>query len=454
MASKLLVGIVTVVVVIAVVGAAYMALFMSNDKTVSGTEYGDLQLMIYGNANNDFTIDDEDLELIQAIIDGNVDEDWTVTYPFADANCDGVVDAEDVELIKQIIERQEGITIYVACQDSDGNSTSVGVTYPLNNVAIYGLNMINAALYVNTGSHIVAYASPSGIYETAHASLGGVNFYSSGIDWQTFMQVDYEIGIDALFMDSSYVSSFIDNEMFEMIAEIPIIIYSPSAPYDQISASATIGFLCGEDTEETGYQYAQLSLQIIDIIEERTSNISDEDKATFIGATMYIVLLNNSNASQDIGTLAGGIPYYMVNDEYRELYNSASVNPMNINKESLANFQDADVYMSVRTSDFVDDVNTTIIENFEYVYYNICNSLEFYNGVLDKFCFINNLLPAVVKSAYMAEMLYPDLFEGFGDEVAQMFIDAGFAPLEGQTIETLMGCITYEDYLNALEAAS
>lgn len=450
MANKLLTGIVAVVVVIAVVAAVYVVISSPDDTPPSGEEYSDLQLMIYGNANNDFTIDQSDRDLIEGIISGEV-SGGLEQYPFADADCNGIVDSADVDLVQSLIDR-EPCDINVACLDMNGEQTHVTASYPMDNISLIGLNIINSALYANAGSHVVAYASPSGIYENAHASMEGVDIWSaSAFDWQTFMQIDTETPIDAVFLDYSYISSFLDAETLSLFDEagISVIIYAPSSPDAQTSAAATIGFLCGDETERVGYEFAQLCIEVKDEIESRTADIPDEDRATFIGATMYIVLLNNSNASQEIGIMAGGIPYYETNEEYRELYDAPSVNPMNINRESLANFQDADVYMSVRTSDFGGDAQQAVIDNFEYVYYNICNCLEFYDGVLDRFCFINNLLPGVIKSAYMAEMLYPDLFEGYGDEVAQRFIDAGFAPFQGQTVESLMGCMTYQDYLDA-----
>ena len=455
MTNKLLAGIVAVVVIVAAVAAAIVILSDKGKDPATGQEYSDLQLMIYGNANNDFTIDDSDLAIVNSIINGEI-ADGLKTYPFADVNCDGVVDSSDVTLLQSIIKR-EPCTINVACIDSTGKNVAVPVQYPVSNIALYGLNIINSALYANVGSHVVAYASPSGTYANAHSSMQGQNFFSNGaFDWQTFMNVDTQTPIGALFCDYSYVSSFMDGEIFDTLrdAEIPVVIYSPSSPDEQTSATATIGFLCGQETEEVGYKYAKLCLDVMEEIGTKTAGIADADRASFIGATMYIVLLNNSNASQEIGRLAGGVPYYEVNEEYRSLYDAPSVNPMNINRESLANFQDADVYMSVRTSDFGGDPNQTVIANFEYVYYNICNSLEFYDGVLDRMCFINNLLPGVIKAAYLAEMMYPDLFNGYGDKVAQQFIDAGFAPFEGQTVQSLMGCLTYQDYLDAKAASS
>ena len=63
--------------------------------------------------------------------------------------------------------------------------------------------------------------------------------------------------------------------------------------------------------------------------------------------------------------------------------------------------------------------------------------------------YFNNLLPGAIKAAYAAEALYPELFEGYGDEVAQRFIDEGYSPLVGQTPESLCGFLTYQDYLDA-----
>lgn len=453
MTNKILVAVVAVVIVVAAAAAAIVVLNGSDDSHAEPGAVGDFQLMVYGNANDDFTIDQSDKALIQDIIDGKI-ADPLKEHPLADVNVDGRVDETDLQLVQDIIDRKE-CTVNVACFDRNGDSTVMAVDYPVKTTALIGLNVINSALYANTGDRCIAYASPSGTYATAQASLGGEDLYAGGaFDWKRFMQIDTENPIGAVFIDYSYVS-FLDESYFKDMedAGIPALVYKPSDAQSQTSATATIGFLCGTATEQIGKTFADLSANVLDEIAQKTEALPEDERATFIATTMYIVIVNNSNAINDLGELAGGIPYYKTNAEFAGIYDSTGVNPSIINKESLANYQDADAYLSIRTSDFGSDPSETVIGNFEDVYYGICNSLDFYKGVLDRTAFVNNLLPGAMKAAYMAEAMYPDLFAGYGDDVAQQFLDCGFDPFEGQTVESILGCQTYQDYLDAKGAA-
>lgn len=453
MANKLLTGIIVAVIVIAAVGAAVIMTGKDENKSEAYSSYDNFQLLIYGNADNSFTIDDNDLKIVQGLYDGSI-SGGLEKYPFADANKNGAIDAEDVEIVKKLVNRQS-CDVYVACNDINGNATAVKVSYPIKNPSFMGMQIINAALYANAGDKCVAYYNPSGYYENAMSSLAGTNIgvgMGTGANWQTFMEVDSKTPVGAVFVDSSYSSFFTDSVIADFeAAEIPTLFYNASA-YTLISFTVTIGFLCGEDTEKVGTSFASDSVSVLNSISSKTKNLS-ESKKTVILATMYIVIYGVNSSNYELVDIAGAERYGNTNSEFASMFPGSSVNPMAINKESLSNFQDAGAYVCIRTLDYGQDRSTLAVETFEYLYYNISTPLEFYDGVLDRVYFINNLLPAVVKAAYIAEALYPTELKGFGDESLQRFIDGGYSPFKGQTVDTVVGCITYADYLNAKKSA-
>lgn len=90
------------VVAVIVVAAAGVCIYASMDRD-DGSSVASLgsSLEVYGNANGDYYIDGEDIELVERIIEEGLD--WKTEYPFADANCDGVVDQGDIDQIKRIM---------------------------------------------------------------------------------------------------------------------------------------------------------------------------------------------------------------------------------------------------------------------------------------------------------------------------------------------------------------
>lgn len=449
MANKTLTVIVAAVVVIAAVAVAAVVLLNNSDGEDSNFTVEGIELMIYGNANNDLTIDEEDMELVLNIIEEELD--WEIEYPLADVNCDGVVDESDVTLLQQIINREE-CTLYVACLDTNRNSTYVSVSYPLENITLVGVNVIMAALYGNIGNSVAAWSSPPTEYSNAYATLSGTNIMSSSVymDVDAFTRVDSATPIGAVFIDANYSWSVPDSGYSSFEASgIPYLIYAAMGPEDQASAALTIGFLCGSETEESSYQFVQDSLEVLEYINEVLGDISDEDKTVFmLMGSSATTIAQNSHPYQNIGILAGGTPYYQTNSEFASSYEGTSTGTTAL--DAIAEYRDADAYITVLSKDFGSTAYEMAVTLLEPTSGN--DPFTFYYDVIDKWYYINNLLPGVVKVAYAAEILYPELFEGYGDQVLQQFIDAGYSPLQGQTIESIVPFLTYQDYLDAKAA--
>lgn len=453
--NKTLVAVLVVVVIIAIAAVAVFALNDDDDDDeTSAVDYGDVKLMIYGNANNDLTIDEKDKTLIQQIIDEDVDP---TDYPFADANYDGKIDADDLEAVQKIIDREHGITLHVACYNYQNAEDVIDVTYPVTNIGLYGMHTITATLYTNAGSHVVAYANPSGgkdDYPVAMATLGGQSISagmggSMTIDWQSFMQIDTQTPIDAMIMDTAYTSniSAITIRDFRN-AGIPILAFNGNDVFAHVAASCWIGFLCGEETEQYGRSFAQTSFDALSAIEEKVGGLTDSERTSFIEMTMWICIYQNDAPANTLGTLAGGIHYSKINSEYASEYSGTGF-AMNQNAETLANYQDVGAYLSIRTNDFGGNISDVVIEQYEFKTESFGNIMvvDFMHNAKDRLYFVNNLLPTALKVAYIAEILYPDLFdEGFADDFAQRYIDEGYAPFIGQTVDSLITVMSYQDY--------
>ncbi len=450
MANKTLTIVVAAVVVIAAAVAVYAILYDDDDSDVNIFQVDGLGLMIYGNANFDLTIDEEDMAIVQAIIDEEI-TDWREEYPLADVNCDGEIDESDIALLQQIIDREE-CTLYVACLDSDGNSTYVSVSYPLNNIAVIGSNAINAVLYADAGGNVVAYTSPPSSYDNAYSTLSGTNVVSQMVylDVDAFTSVDSVTPIDAVFIDAQYSWSVTETGFSSFEAsQIPYLVYAVAGSEMQVSATLTIGFLCGEETETTSLDFVESTLSVFDYISETLGDMSDDEKSVFMTfAITATTICQNDHPNQYIGIQAGGIPYYQTNSEFASLYPGTSTGTTA--SDALAEFRDADAYVLIASVDYGSDPYEIVVGYMEPTSGN--DPEEFFYDAIENWYFINNLLPAAVKTAYMAEILYPELFAGYGDQVAQAFIDAGYGPLAGQTVENLVPVLSYQDYVDAKAA--
>ncbi len=448
------------VAALAVGGVSYGVIAMTGnsdsgtDASTEGIDYESVNLMIFGNANNDLTIDSEDKDLIQEIIDGDKDAS---DYPFADANCDGSIDSDDLDEVQRIIDRTDGMTLHVACYDYANREAVVDVTYPLQNIGLYGMHTITSTLYCNAGSKVVAVANPSGSkaeYPVMMASLAGESISSgmgasAAVDWQKFMEIDTETPISALFVDTAYAGNISATTVkdFER-AGIPILSFNGNNVYAQIAASAWIGFLCGSDCEAAGKQFAETSQSVLKTVADKTSGLSDAEKTSFMEFTMWICIYQNDAPANALGELAGGIHYSEVNSEFKSKYEGTSFT-MNLDAETLANFQDCGAYLSIRTTDFSSDAKSVVISLYEFQNESMGNIMvtDFMHNAKERLYFVNNLLPSALKVAYIAEILYPSIFgSGFADTYAQEYIDEGYKPFEGQKVEDLMSVFSYSDY--------
>lgn len=87
--------------------------------------------------------------------------------------------------------------------------------------------------------------------------------------------------------------------------------------------------------------------------------------------------------------------------------------------DAITIYDEAKYFLSYRTLDYVND---DIIDTWENSKNNILKSGQAY--VDGNLVFVNAIIPVPCRIAYVAEILYPDLFEsGFGDEILQSFVD-------------------------------
>ena len=415
-------------------------------------EYSSATLMVLGNANGDDDITNQDVYIVKRIIAGSLS---FADYPMADANNDGVVDQKDVDFIKSIISGK-ATSVYVCCLDVNGEDTVVAVDYPLRNVVTYATNMQMPALFANGGQYVAGYFSSS--YDVAEAGL------SSAVDlkgsartitdeaWANFTALDAALassgGIGAVLVDHSGIAQFTEQRMADLKASgIPMIDYTSADATDELQTVLTLGFLFGGDCETVAREYAKIGWNVKDEIAKAVGSLSTNDKTSYICGTMYIYVCGESSSFNTSAETAGGVPYATLNSEFASKYTKNSTKMEST--EALSNYTDAEIFINNRSMDWgltQAEAADLIKDTWDHDNKGV-SSREYFKDFEDKLVYVNNLLPGGVKLAYMAHAMYGDDFSReWADSVLQSYIDCGTVPLSGQTLDTVLAFITFDDY--------
>ena len=446
------------IAVAAVVVIAGAAIIIANNNPGKTAEHGASALQIRGNANDDMTINNDDMVIVDKIIAGEATLD---DYPLADVNNDNTVDQTDKDLLKDIIDRKNGCDVYVICLDVNGQTTTQKVKYPIRNVATYGTNVQMPTLYANGGQFIAGYFSSS--YDVAEGSINSEarDFGASArsitpASWTAFTKLDADLesvgGIGALIFDYSGINTLTETYQNDIKdGGIPLLIFSSADASSEITTVLTLGFLFGGDCEKMGTDYATASWDIINEIADKTVNIKDKDKTTFIGCTMYIYICQNESTFASSGITAGGMPYYKTNSDFAEKYAGKNSVVMS-SVEALSNYKDIGAILNNRSMDWGLDpteYKKTIIDSWTHDNAGV-PSTEYFKGFENKIAYIDNLLPGAVKVAYMAHRLYDDRFSlDYANDKLMKFINLGTLPLKGQTLDTIVPYIDNTIYERA-----
>ena len=384
------------------------------------------RLAIMGNANNDDYLDKEDLATIDAILDGTVNSD---DYPLADANNDGKVDSEDRKMVERMIDREVMSIYYV-----NGNDEIKSVSYPLNRTVVVGTN---AALTMQAVGAVKA----GKVVGTTGEATKDYCLFSDFKDLPkvstSILVADYDavtkIGnVDAIITMSS--KSYLKNESTFTEAGIDVVRISSSDGMKAISVALTIGYLL--NLEESANEYAKFCDKVISHVTEKKNTIDSSDVKTCLCATMANHVSGTISDFYGLTTMCGG---NNVADW------STTTKQFNDGDEWLLNAKyHVDVFIHFHnygydTSADLSSMYNTYRENFDAI-----------QTVKDgNYYMINGNMPAVVRLAYTASILYPEVFGAdYGDIVHQEYIDSFIDNLssEGYKVTDMKFVLTDSDF--------
>ncbi|MDR1691095.1 MAG: hypothetical protein LBR42_04550 [Candidatus Methanoplasma sp.] len=441
MNAKIIALIVTAVIVVAGVGVFFL---YGGDK--SGPVSVDASLSIMGNADENATIDSDDLNIINDIISG--DKAFS-DYPLADVNNDKKVDSSDATAMQKMIGR-EPMKIYVMCRNASGEAYPQAIDYPLTKTVVVGTNLISTIIQVGAAEYVKGYTKTN--YGVAHApvlenakGLNGTMFDLNTDDSKTaFNNLDIAVGgLDAVITmpSASYLRT---SEQYISAAGIPVLRIDSSDGLDAIGGALTLGYIFGKNTEETAFNYAEKSYEILNYITDKVSGIKESEKKTFMAITMGYYISETDSPYTGVCAYSGGTTVSTLQGDGSVKIEEGQENYMNWNPDYIISFRTLDY--SINYTDITTGTTLTPAQTWNNYAKYFSNMGDSYKNMI----YVNCSMPVIYRIAYIAEIFYPDLFDaGYADKAHQEFVDEFMGYLGDFDVTKDMAClITYSDVVS------
>ena len=211
------------------------------------------------------------------------------------------------------------------------------------------------------------------------------------------------------------------------------------------ASAITIGFICGEQSEKSSVEYAELTFNALEEIENMLSSLTDDQRKVFVAINMGSRIAQTESGYTQKGELAGGMSIGDVSTEFAETYPGESVDKMQ-SPEALSNFdQYLDIVFSFGSYDYsqegLREVAADWADNVMYF-----EHLECYHDMV----YVDVFMPQACQAAYMASVLYPELVsEEWANDLLKSFMEISGAAYPFDDVITVY---TYEDYMAATSA--
>ncbi|NLL94770.1 MAG: hypothetical protein GX224_03310 [Thermoplasmatales archaeon] len=446
-----------VIILVAGMGAAFY-LIQGEGEIIDVPPTGS-ELTIYGNANGDKTIDSNDVRIVERVL--NNEDGYTLeNYPLADANNNGEIDEEDLTIVKALAAREPTKCFVIAQLDyerDDAEYAVVEIKYPLKHVVSINAEVTTVLVNLGVASSVAGYQASEysnlDLKPLKDANSKALDLTSSRQvrikSYQEIIQLDDDHesdgGVGAIFIYNT--SALGDYKSDFKTAGIPVIHTKCTNPVPSIIGYRTFGFLFGTAGESQGNAIATFITDVMDEVDDRlaSNNITEENKVN------ALVLFQSTN-------IAGSNSQYVyaVNEAGGTVINQqAGASTRLTGSESILTFKNPkpDYIISFTTQGLVKLSDETIvgtvwdIKNLSYL-----SSSPAYENLV----YVNASLSVPARIAYVAQTLYPVIFEGYGDEVWKNYVDQ-FMPFLNEAMSDgdydvkldFTATISYDDYKTA-----
>lgn len=407
MSNKILA--VAVVAVIAIAAVSAVLLTGDDDDKTYRSENSEGRLLIMGNANNDDYLDGDDVSMIQRIIDEKLD--WRSLYPLADANNDKIVDDKDIEMVKKMIDR---VPMKVNYAYLNGDELVIdSIQYPVRNMLVVGDNVALSLKSIGAGPLIRGIAL-SDADDPIYSDLSSVPSIKGASTTVPSISLISNVADKDSVLVTSTSSRYVTNEAEIEKSNVPVLRFNVDggeSGLESINGILTIGYLLQK--EDAANEYVRFCDDILKTVKEKTDGLT---KKTLIATNRTSNVSGLSSEYYQIPVLAGG-KNVITKDEMRTSFKAGD--------DWLYEYDFQ--YIIHSTSLGYGDVD----EKKEYDTY-IKNFKDLQASKDGNFVLINANVPAPIRVAYIASVLYPDeIGADYGSEMHQEFIDRFMSNLSG-----------------------
>lgn len=387
---------VAVVVIIAIAAVAAYVLLQDNDDDDNGLKDITGRLQVYGNANNDDFIDDSDLKAFDTLRNGTWDKE---KYPFADANRNGQLDDEDREIIQKIINKEKVTISYI-----NGLDEVKTLSYPIDMVGLTGTMIYSIPEILNVVDRVAARSNSSSMDEVLLKeiipldSLGAKAYLVDPGLLAKHPRIDAVITMSTSVYDD--VPTVVEN------AQKACIRLDTESSEGTIQGYLLIGFLL--DASEKASQYAQFYDSTMADIEKKLASVTEKKKTltsysyNICGKNYYLTQNTIDAGGDNLTTFTKNTQKIKDNPEYLQDYPTVQFQ-----------FQiDSMGWSTLSQSDI----------NDEYDYYG--KYFKYSAAYPDHYYKINKDMPDLIRTAFMASIMYPDVFgDDYGYKTFQSLLD-------------------------------
>ncbi len=395
--------------------SAHMSYFTLSDVLIDdeGEEYkgegmsiDDAYGRIYGNPDGDTQIDSTDLEIIEAIYDGAT---TLAKYPLADSNMDGTIDVKDYYMVQQFI-NGEDVEINVI----DVNGDIGKINCPVTGIFITGgTNMRVVIQVLDMEPYLVANATNDYISPTLDKTLYDlredgtitkVTTSATSADWSKLISRAGNFSLAVL--ENSGMSGYASEKGRATFSDWGVDVLQFTVDnYEQLKRSVgTLGILVDSSEQATSF---------IDMLDYTVETIETSLGEKFGTATVMDVVMSNSVSGTsgdyyDLTLLAGGNNLADWTESTRKFDPATDtwLYEERYNPDYLFHF---------KSMTYGADISKTEISN--YVHY-FDKTKAYLN---ERYYLINGAIPMPVRMAYMAGIMYSDVFEA--DWYLELFQD-------------------------------
>ncbi len=403
--------IVVLVAVIVIVAGASVAIFVlnGNDKKIEIPDVAEGTGTVYGNSDGNCYIDEVDVAIAESIIAG---ERTLADFPFADADCSGSVTEKDVALIKDMVAKKD---MKVKVLDTQGKV--VNVQYPIKNlIVLCGSNLAPLMNILDVTDLMVgaAYSTldPIRDYPVDQAIANGSVTKISTNGTAADMTLISRLNADVMLTEYSSMYDLDSDTNIAILNDygIDVLCMECRDPGDDMRSLAVFGILL--DRGDNVVDYMDFCDQVYKEIEKIEGN--SKGTTTVILSALASSLTGITSGYNKMLEMAGGKNLA----DWTENSKSVAVGDTWIYESKYA----SDCLLLGATSNYGGSGFTAAsIASYEEKYKN-------HHAWTDGDVYIYSTgIPVVIRVAYYAEAMYPELFEeGWAIKWHQKLVDQYF----------------------------